>query len=109
MAARLSGEDLYALSYELLGHSSDVRSVKYCPVRGSSTDHFLLTASRDGTACVWEPEGISTREYVLRKVVKKHTGFVTALCVIPPENNDGSRNESEYDFKIVPTTISHTL
>ncbi len=75
--------DSYFLSCELLGHSGDVRAVKFCPFGGSKKAHCILTASRDGTACVWEPDVDCPREYVLKKVVKKHTGFVTALCPIP--------------------------
>ena len=43
----------YTLSYELLGHSADVRAVRFCRQRDSSAGHCILTASRDGTAlCV---------------------------------------------------------
>ena len=86
----------YTLSYELLGHSADVRAVRFCSQRDSSAGHCILTASRDGTACVWEPDMSSPREYILRKVVKKHTGFVTALCAIPSiATADGGYSESE--------------
>ena len=45
----------YTLSYKLLGHSADVRAVRFCRWRDSSAGHCILTASRDGTACVWAP------------------------------------------------------
>ena len=108
MAGPESGDDFYALSYELLGHSSDVRMVKFCPVKDSATGHLILTASRDGTACAWEPEGSLAREYVLRKVVKKHTGYVTALCVIPPDTLE-NRTESELFLNITHHGKPHLL
>lgn len=74
----------YTLSCEVLGHSADVRAVKTFSLEGKARDH-LLTASRDGTACVWAPDGSSSREYILKKVFKKHTGYVSSLCVIPPD------------------------
>jgi WD40 repeat protein len=91
------GQDTYRLSYEILGHSADVRVVCYCPLPAeslSNANHVLLTASRDGTACVWEPEGAPSRSYFLKKVVRKHAGYVSALCVIP-EDKAAGREESE--------------
>ena len=86
-----SSTPTYQLSCEVLGHSADVRVVKsFSPEVGASgsRDH-LLTASRDGTACVWGPETGSSREYVLKKVFKQHTGYVSALCVIPADPRAG--------------------
>jgi len=87
--------DSYALSYELMGHSGDVRAVQCCSWQGSPFGHCILTASRDGTACVWVPDANGQREYVLHKVVKKHTGFVTALCAIPSIKTDEGASESK--------------
>ena len=85
-----SEENAYRLSYEILGHSADVRAVCYCPVDGGSPGaHVVLTASRDGTACVWQPGGQSAREYFLKKTVRRHTGYVSALCVIPADKAAG--------------------
>lgn len=90
-----SQPETYKLSSEILGHSADVRAVRYCPLRTPTAGHVILTASRDGTACVWEPEGPTSREYLLRKTVKKHTGYVSALCVMSVEDTAGGRVESE--------------
>lgn len=95
MTAELDA-DAYRLSYEIVGHSADVRAVCYCPLApgGSPRAHVLLTASRDGTACVWAPEAAPSRAYFLKKAIRKHTGYVTALCVIPDDKAAG-REESE--------------
>ena len=45
----------------------------------------VLTASRDGTAAVWGPEGGASRDFLLKKVMRQHSGFVSALCVIPAD------------------------
>lgn len=99
-----SSEEAYRLSHEIVGHSADVRVVRYCPVAAgiSLNSHVLLTASRDGTACVWEPEGAPSRSYILKKVVRKHAGYVSALCVIPEDKTAG-REESEL-FYVKHTT-----
>ena len=94
-SAGKDSEDSFALSYELRGHSGDVRAVQYCPWRGSPHGHCILTASRDGTACVWVPDTKRQREYFLHKVVKKHTGFVTALCAIPSTETEEGASESK--------------
>ena len=80
-----TGEDVseYQLSCEILGHSADVRAVQTLPADLSSTSEDILTASRDGTACVWAPEIGSNREYVLQKVFRQHVGYVSALCAVP--------------------------
>ena len=72
----------YRLSYEILGHSADVRAVQSLQLSTGSYDH-VLTASRDGTACVWVSDEDSKREYIQWKVLKQHTGYVSALCVVP--------------------------
>lgn len=77
-------QDNYQLSFEILGHSADVRAVRSFQVKGHAREH-ILTASRDGTACLWAPDPHSPNEYLLRKVLKKHTGYVSALCVIPED------------------------
>ena len=88
----MASQDAYRLSHEIMGHSADVRDVCYCPLSqdsGGASDHALLTASRDGTACVWQPEAPGSRGYVLKKVVRNHTGYVSALCVIPEDRTAG--------------------
>ena len=74
----------YQLSHEILGHSSDVRAVRSFQVAGLAREH-ILTASRDGTACIWAPDFESPNEYVLKKVIRRHTGYVSALCIIPED------------------------
>lgn len=76
-------EDNYQLSCEILGHSADVRVTKSFHLDPSMAREHLLTASRDGTGCVWKPEEGSHRQYVLKKVMKQHTGYVSALSIIP--------------------------
>ena len=91
-------ESVYRLSSEILGHSADVRAVCYCPMKSPAAvvaDHVLLTASRDGTACVWQPEGGSARGYILKKTVRKHTGYVSALCVLPENGMGRGRCDSK--------------
>ncbi len=65
-----------------MGHSADVRAVE---TQGSGPQQNLLTASRDGTACVWCPDLGSNREFVLSKTINSHTGYVSSLCVIPAD------------------------
>lgn len=86
--------NLYRLSYEIIGHSADVRAVAYCPLVESPGVYVLLTASRDGTACVWAPSG---REFILKKVIKKHTGYVSSLCVIPADEA-ANREKSKWSL-----------
>ena len=94
MSGEQGSEDAYRLSHEILGHTADVRVVRYCPLAAESSlnSHVLLTASRDGTACVWEPEGAPSRGYLLKKVIRKHAGYVSALCVIPEDKAAGREN-----------------
>ena len=89
MATEHGGESEYKLSCEILGHTGDVRAVECVPLAASSKGHVVLTASRDGTACVWEPLAVSSREYVLKKIIRKHTGYVSALCIIPADETVG--------------------
>ena len=81
----------YQLSSEILGHSADVRVVRSFQLHESgvpSTQH-VITASRDGTACVWRSDEASKNEYILKKVMRQHVGYVSALCVIPPDPTAG--------------------
>ena len=91
MAMAKVEEKEYSLSCEIRGHSADVRAVSCVLLAGESREH-IVTGSRDGTACVWRPDPSSTTEYLLHKVIRKHTGYVSSLCVIPP---DGERRERE--------------
>ena len=72
----------YQLSCEILGHSADVRAVQSLQLTTGIHEH-ILTASRDGTASVWVSDAASRREYIQWKVLKQHTGYVSALCVVP--------------------------
>ena len=98
------GEKKYALSSEILGHSADVRAVSSVLLAGESREH-IVTGSRDGTACVWRPDPSSSTEYLLHKVIRKHTGYVSALCVIPPDLQAG-RHERESLLYLVRTSCS---
>eukprot|EP00731_Ephydatia_muelleri_P024286 Em0016g557a len=77
----------YRLSCEVLGHSADVRVVRSFTVLGEHRDR-LVTASRDGTACVWAEE-TSGNSYILKKIFQKHTGYVSSVCVIPKDPLSG--------------------
>ena len=92
----------YQLSCEILGHSADVRAVQSLRVCLSSAREHVLTASRDGTACVWAPETGSKREHILQKVFKQHVGYVSALCVVPSGSGIAGRTEREL-FQIMHT------
>lgn len=81
-------EGQYALSCEVLGHSEDVRAVACLQLAGHGRQH-IVTGSRDGTACVWKPDPVSKTEYLLEKVIRKHTGYVSALCIIPQDTQAG--------------------
>ena len=74
----------YQLSSEILGHTADVRAVRSFGVEGYLQE-CVLTASRDGTAAVWGPEGGASRDFLLKKVMRQHSGFVSALCIIPAD------------------------
>ena len=103
------GEKKYALSCEIQGHSADVRAVSCLLLAGETREH-IVTGSRDGTACVWRPDPASRTEYILQKVIRKHTGYVSALCVIPPDTQAG-RHQRELLFHLVRTSsiCKHTL
>ena len=88
----------YQLSCEILGHSADVRAVQSLQL---SADEHILTASRDGTACVWVPDRDSKREYIQWKVLKQHTGYVSALCVIP----DGASAAGRHGRKFLCSSV----
>ena len=79
-----AGEKKYALSCEILGHTADVRAVCCVLLHGETREH-IVTGSRDGTACVWRPDPSSGTEYLLQKVIRKHTGYVSALHIIPQD------------------------
>ena len=76
----------YQLSTELVGHSGDVRCVLGFRVENSESD-FVLTASRDKTARLWERNG--RRDFKLVKIFQQHTGFVSAACIIPVDRKAG--------------------
>ena len=78
------GEKKYALSHEILGHTADVRAVCCVLLHGETREH-VVTGSRDGTACVWRPDPSSNTQYLLHKVIRNHTGYVSALCIIPQD------------------------
>ena len=99
--AKVGEEKRYSLSCEILGHSEDVRAVSCVLLAGDSREH-IVTGSRDGTACVWRPDPSSNKDYLLHKVIRKHTGYVSALCVIPPDAQAG-RLERELLFYLVRT------
>ena len=98
----------YQLSFEILGHSADVRAVQCLLVDLSSTSEHILTSSRDGTACVWAPEAGSKREFVLQRVFKKHTGYVSALCAVPSGSGIAGRSEREF-LQIMHTSTCNSL
>ena len=79
----------YQLSCEIIGHSADVRAVQSLQLY---SNEYILTASRDGTACVWLPDKTSKREYIQWKVLNQHTGYVSALCVIPEGSSVSGRS-----------------
>lgn len=88
MASRDQPYPQYELSTEILGHSADVRAVLAVPaavVTTAGAREGIVTASRDGTACVWSPEPAPGRDYLQHKVMRQHTGYVSALCVIPAD------------------------
>ena len=74
----------YKLSVELTGHTNDVRVVSSCALDGNES---IITASRDGTARVWNK--IDTLEYAVTKIITGHTGPVTAVCILPADVTAG--------------------
>ena len=93
----------YQLSHEILGHSADVRAVQSLNVGLFSSNEHIVTASRDGTACVWAPEVGSKREYILQKVFKQHTGYVSSVCIIPSGSGIAGRSERKINVQIMHT------
>lgn len=75
MAAETKTE--YKLSTELHGHTSDVRAV--CAFSTTQGNDYVMTASRDKTACVWKRE---KTDYILYKKMTHHSGYVSAVCVV---------------------------
>ena len=98
----------YQFSCEILGHTADVRAVQTLRVGLSSAREHVLTASRDGTACVWAPEAGSKREHILKKIYKQHVGYVSALCVVPSGSGVAGKNEREL-LQIVHTRMSQSV
>ena len=85
----------YQLSYEILGHSADIRAVQSLQLSTGSYEN-VLTASRDGTACVWVFDKDSKREYIQWKVLRQHTGYVSALCVVPDGASAAGRHGRKF-------------
>lgn len=83
-------ESSYRLSAELTGHSGDVRAVTGFRLEDCDAD-YVVTTSRDKTARVWVREG---REFKTVKIIGQHTGYVSAVCVIPADS-DAGRSQRE--------------
>ena len=93
MASKDPPRAQYELSTEILGHKADVRAVIATPA--PDRREGIVTASRDGTACLWRPEPGAGREYLQCKVMRQHSGYVSALCVIPADPSAG-RDQREW-------------
>jgi len=79
----------YKLSTELSGHTNDVRVVSSYNLGG---EEAIITASRDGTARVWQrTEALAYSDI---KTLTGHTGPVTAICILPVDKLAG-RSKSE--------------
>lgn len=74
----------FKLSVELTGHTNDVRVVSSCALDGKEA---IITASRDGTARVWNK--INVLEYEVVKILTGHNGPVTSLCIMPADEMVG--------------------
>ena len=74
----------FKLSVELAGHTNDVRVVSSCALNGNEA---IITASRDGTARVWNKTNVL--EYEVAKVLTGHNGPITALCILPVDVTAG--------------------
>lgn len=70
----------FKLSVELTGHSNDVRVVSSRVIDGNEA---IITASRDGTARVWNKSNVL--EYEVTKILTGHKGPVTAVCIMPAD------------------------
>ena len=86
MASNVSSGVSYHLSAEINGHSGDVRAV-YAFRGGEESTSFILTASRDKTACLWKRISDES-DVVLVKKMTQHSGFVSAVCVITAEKRE---------------------
>ena len=75
----------FKLSVELTGHTNDVRVVSSCALDGNEA---IITASRDGTARVWNKID-DALEYAVTKILTGHTGPVTAVCILPTDASAG--------------------
>lgn len=91
------GEKKYALSCEILGHTADIRAVCCVLLHGETREH-IVTGSRDGTACIWKPDPSSNTDYLLQKVIRKHTGYVSALHIIPQDVQAGRHHRKLFSF-----------
>ncbi|XP_014481600.1 PREDICTED: phospholipase A-2-activating protein [Dinoponera quadriceps] len=99
----------YKLSTVLLGHTADVRAV------ATFMDGTVVSVSRDKTARVWKPSGKGT-EYVQSVVLKGHTNFVSAVCVINPSETSpngyiitGSNDNTICIYVANETVPMHTI
>ncbi len=94
-----SNDDLsvYTLSTEIHGHTGDVRAVQSFGKEEDQSTDYVVTASRDKTACVWK-RTIGSPDLLLLKSFTQHTGFVSAVCVIPPDINMNRNNSKFIDF-----------
>ena len=101
-------ESSYRLSAELTGHSGDVRAVTGFRLEDCDAD-YVVTTSRDKTARVWVREG---REFKTVKIIGQHTGYVSAVCVIPADS-DAGRSQREktvrYALQITKLHFFHIL
>jgi len=84
----------FKLSAELAGHTNDVRVVSSYAVDGKET---IITASRDGTARVWNKT--EALQYEVTKILTGHNGPVTALCILPADTTVG-RDKSKINHMI---------
>ena len=84
----------FKLSVELTGHTNDVRVVSSCELDGNEV---IITASRDGTARVWNK--VDVLEYAVTKILTGHAGPVTAICILPADAAAGrDKSKSSRDI-----------
>lgn len=81
----------YNLSSEIHGHKGDIRVVCAFQEENDETVDYVLTASRDKTACLW-CRTAEAPDMILVKTMNQHNGFVSALCVIPPDKTKDRNN-----------------
>ena len=93
----------YKLSSELIGHSGDVRAVS-CLVDQDVKTEYIVTASRDRTAIIWS-RPFGQREFNMRKRLAVHDGYVSALCMIPPDPAIG-RGKREWPILFLVFSIA---